>query len=57
MQVARHRVYVGTHTKFGISSFCRYAHVQDFNVVVTDAGLPTAIVHRYRAAGVRLLRA
>lgn len=57
MDAARQRLFVGDHTKFGISSFCRYADVREFNAVLTDSGLPTAVAARYKAAGVRLVRA
>lgn len=57
MDAARQRLFVGDHTKFGISSFCRYADVKEFNAVITDSGLPTTIAARYKAAGTRLIRA
>lgn len=57
VRAAGRRVFVGVHTKFGVTSFCRYAEVDDFDVVVTDTGLPSAVAARYRGADVHLLRA
>jgi DeoR family fructose operon transcriptional repressor len=55
--VSRQRVFVGASTKFGVTSFCRYAEVRDFDVLVTDTGLSSDLASRYKAAGVRLIRA
>ncbi|GAB3595731.1 DeoR/GlpR family DNA-binding transcription regulator [Angustibacter peucedani] len=56
MSGARRKVFVGIHTKFGVSSFCRFAGVPDFEVVVTDTGLPASEAHRYSALGPHVLR-
>lgn len=53
---ARRRVLVGTHTKFGASSFCRFAEVADFETVVTDNGLSAAEAHRYGLLGPHVMR-
>jgi DeoR/GlpR family transcriptional regulator of sugar metabolism len=53
---ARRKVFVGVHTKFGVSSFCRFAAVDDFAVLVTDTGLPASEAHRYGAVGPHVLR-
>ena len=57
MDAARQRVFLGDHSKFGLSSFCRYADVQEFNAVITDSGLPNTVAAPYKAAGTRLIRA
>jgi DeoR family fructose operon transcriptional repressor len=57
INAARQRLFVGDRTKFGISSFCRFGDVGDFHTVITDRGLPYTIRARYRAAGIRLVRA
>jgi DeoR/GlpR family transcriptional regulator of sugar metabolism len=57
MQRARRKVFVGTHKKFGVSSFCRFADVGDFESLVTDTGLPPGEVHRYGALGPHVIRA
>ncbi|MFF3562637.1 DeoR/GlpR family DNA-binding transcription regulator [Streptomyces sp. NPDC002574] len=53
---ARRRVLVGIHTKFGVSSFCRFAEIGDFETVVTDTGLPAAEAHRYSLLGPNVIR-
>ena len=39
VQVSRRRLLVGVHTKFGVESFCKFADVADFEMLVTDVGL------------------
>jgi DeoR family transcriptional regulator, fructose operon transcriptional repressor len=56
MRVARRRVFVGVHTKFGVSSFCRFADVADYHTIVTDAALPASEAHRYAALGPQVIR-
>ncbi|HWC79000.1 MAG TPA: DeoR/GlpR family DNA-binding transcription regulator [Pseudonocardiaceae bacterium] len=53
---SRRRIFSGIHTKFGVSSFCRFGDVRDFDVIVTDSGLPTAEARRYTASGPQVLR-
>jgi DeoR/GlpR family transcriptional regulator of sugar metabolism len=57
MRVARRRVFVGVHTKFGVSSFCRFAEVADFETIVTDTLLPASEAHRYSLLGPQVIRA
>ena len=57
VQRSRRRVFVGIHKKFGVSSFCRFAHVADFEVLVTDTGLSATEAHRYAALGPHVVRA
>jgi len=56
MQQARRTVFVGVHTKFGIDSFARFADVADFDVLITDDGLPASKAHQYAAVGPKVLR-
>jgi DeoR family transcriptional regulator, fructose operon transcriptional repressor len=56
VRVARRRVFCGIHTKFGISSFCRFAEVADLAAIVTDTGLPVAEAHRYSLLGPQVIR-
>ena len=42
---SRRRIFVGLHTKFGASSFCRFADISDFEVLVTDTGLNPGEAH------------
>jgi DeoR/GlpR family transcriptional regulator of sugar metabolism len=54
---AHRRVLSGVHTKFGISSFCRFAEISDFDVVITDTGLSASEAHRYSMLGPQVIRA
>lgn len=54
---SRRRVFVGIHTKFAVSSFCRFADVSDFEALVTSTGLPTREAARYSVLGPHVVRA
>lgn len=56
VHAARRRVFAGIHTKFGVSSFCRFAQVPEFEVLVTDVGLPAAEAHRFDLLGPQVIR-
>jgi len=56
MTQTRRKVFVGVHSKFGVSSFCRFADVDDFEALVTDTGLSAAEAHRYSALGPHVIR-
>jgi DeoR/GlpR family transcriptional regulator of sugar metabolism len=53
---SKRRVLVGTSAKFGAVSFTRFADVDDFEAIVTDAGLSTAEAQRYAMLGPNVLR-
>lgn len=53
---AHRRIFVGVHTKFGVASFAHFADVADFELMVTDQGLPTDQAHRLAALGPRVVR-
>jgi DeoR/GlpR family transcriptional regulator of sugar metabolism len=53
---ARRRIFAGIHTKFGVSSFCRFADIADFETIVTDSGLPASEAHRYSMLGPQVFR-
>jgi DeoR family fructose operon transcriptional repressor len=54
---ACHRsVFVGTHTKFGVSSFSRFASLSEVDLLITGRQLPQHQANRYSAFGARLLR-
>ncbi|MDH6576876.1 DeoR/GlpR family DNA-binding transcription regulator [Kitasatospora sp. MAP5-34] len=57
LEVSRRRVFMGHHSKFGASSFCRFAEVGDFETIVTDAELSSAEAHRYALLGPHVIRA
>jgi DeoR family fructose operon transcriptional repressor len=54
---SRRRIFVGVHTKFGVSSFCRFADIPDFEALVTDTGVSAADAHRYSVLGPHIVRA
>jgi len=57
MACARRKVFVGLHTKFGVATFCRFAAVADFEVLVTDTTLSATEAHRYSVLGPKVIRA
>ncbi|WP_280727282.1 DeoR/GlpR family DNA-binding transcription regulator [Kitasatospora sp. MAA4] len=57
LEVSRRRVFMGHHSKFGASSFCRFAEVGDFETIVTDTELSSAEAHRYALLGPHVIRA
>lgn len=56
VNVARRRIFAGVHTKFGVTSFCRFADVSDFETLVTDTGLSAHEAGRYAAMGPQVIR-
>ncbi|MGA8209078.1 MAG: DeoR/GlpR family DNA-binding transcription regulator [Nocardioidaceae bacterium] len=54
---SRRRMFVGLHTKFGVSSFCRFAEVSDFEVLVTDSGITPGEARRFAVLGPQVVRA
>jgi DeoR family transcriptional regulator, fructose operon transcriptional repressor len=54
---SRRRVFVGLHTKFGVASFCRFADIDDFEVLVTDTGLSASEARRFSVLGPPVVRA
>ncbi|HYO39110.1 MAG TPA: DeoR/GlpR family DNA-binding transcription regulator [Nocardioidaceae bacterium] len=57
MARSRRRIFVGLHTKFGATSFCRFADVGDFELLVTDTGLSSNEARRFSALGPHVVRA
>jgi DeoR family fructose operon transcriptional repressor len=56
VRTARRCVFSGIHTKFGASSFCRFAEVADFETIITDTALPASEAHRYSLLGPQVIR-
>jgi DeoR/GlpR family transcriptional regulator of sugar metabolism len=56
VQVSRRRIFVGTHTKFGMACFSKFAELSDFEALVTDSGLSPADAHRYTVHGPKVIR-
>ncbi|HXW78419.1 MAG TPA: DeoR/GlpR family DNA-binding transcription regulator [Acidimicrobiales bacterium] len=53
---ARRRIFIGTCEKFGTTSFCRFAHVKDLELIITDGRFPSAMARQYSAAGPDVIR-
>ena len=53
---SRRRVLIAAHSKFGISSFCRFADVADFETIVTGTELDRDEAERYHALGPVVVR-
>ncbi|QJU52246.1 DeoR/GlpR family DNA-binding transcription regulator [Herbiconiux sp. KACC 21604] len=49
--VSRRRIFIGIHTKFGVTSFCTFAKVQDFELLITEEALPLRQAQRFAALG------
>lgn len=50
------RIFVGTHTKFGVSSFVRFASIGDFEMIITGLQLPAHRAQQISQLGPRILR-
>ncbi len=57
VSVAMRRILVAADSKFGETSFCRFADVSDFEAIVTGTELPAAEAARYEALGPSVMRA
>jgi len=53
---SRRSVMLAAHSKFGLSSFCRFAEVADFEAIVTGTELSRDEAHRFQALGPSVLR-
>lgn len=54
--VSRRSILVAAHSKFGLSNFCRFAEVADFEAIVTGTELGFAEAKSYEALGPAVLR-
>jgi DeoR family transcriptional regulator, fructose operon transcriptional repressor len=54
---SRRRIFVGLHTKFGAASFCRFADIGDFELLITDTGLSPNEARRFSVLGPQVVRA
>jgi DeoR family fructose operon transcriptional repressor len=57
VKVAQRCILVAAHSKFGETSFCRFAEVSDFESIVTGTELAAEQAHRYEALGPTVIRA
>ncbi|MFD9907110.1 DeoR/GlpR family DNA-binding transcription regulator [Streptomyces sp. NPDC059063] len=56
LRASRRAVFTGVHTKFGASSFCRFAGVGDLEAIVTSTRLSASEAHRYALLGPQVIR-
>ncbi len=56
VRVARRPILVAAHSKFGESSFCRFAEVGDFEAIVTGSELGALEARRYEVLGPSVIR-
>lgn len=57
VRVSTRRVLVAAHSKFGQTSFCRFAEVSDFHTIVTGTEFPIPQAHDYERLGPSVIRA
>lgn len=56
IKVARRRILVAAHSKFGVTSFCRFAELSDFEAIVTGTELAANDARGYEALGPTVVR-
>ena len=56
VSVCRRRIFIGDHTKFGVTSFARFANVDDMELFVTGEKLPLSQSRRFTQSGAQFLR-
>jgi DeoR family fructose operon transcriptional repressor len=54
--VCSRRIFIGDHTKFGVTSFARFARLSDMEIFVTGEQLPQSQARRFQQSGVHMLR-
>lgn len=56
IRASRRRIFLGAHPKFKVSTFCRFADLSDFELLITDTRLPAAEAHRLEVHGPKVIR-
>jgi DeoR family transcriptional regulator, fructose operon transcriptional repressor len=56
IRVSRRRIFIGVSPKFASSSFCKFAEISDFELIITDRRLSGTEAERIAALGPRVLR-
>jgi DeoR family transcriptional regulator, fructose operon transcriptional repressor len=56
IRVARRRIFIGAHHKFGTSTFVRFAELDDFERMVTGHEMTPSVAAQFVAAGARIVR-
>lgn len=56
MRVSRRRIFIGVSQKFAVTSFCRFAEVRDFDLIISDRRLSASEAGRLSALGPAVTR-
>ncbi|HEY0246646.1 MAG TPA: DeoR/GlpR family DNA-binding transcription regulator [Gryllotalpicola sp.] len=56
VRVSARRIFVGAHHKFGLTTFVRFAQLDDFEVMLTGRELSQSRASQYASAGAQLVR-
>ena len=56
VKMSTRRIFVGIATKFGATSFCKFAEVRDFELIITEQALPIREAQRFAALGPHVMR-
>lgn len=56
IEVSRRRIFIGAHHKFGVTSFVRFAGLDDFEAMITGTQLGSARARAFHAAGAEIVQ-
>ncbi len=56
IEVSRRRIFIGAHHKFGVTSFVRFAGLDDFEAMITGRQLGSARARAFHAAGAEIVQ-
>ncbi len=56
IEVSRRRIFIGAHHKFGVTSFVRFAGLDDFEAMITGTQLGHARARAFHAAGAEIVQ-
>jgi DeoR/GlpR family transcriptional regulator of sugar metabolism len=56
IEVSRRRIFIGAHHKFGVTSFVRFAGLEDFEAMVTGTELTAARARAFHGAGANIVQ-
>lgn len=56
IEVSRRRIFIGAHHKFGVTSFVRFAGLDDFEAMITGTQLGAARARAFHAAGAEIVQ-
>lgn len=56
IEVSRRRIFIGAHHKFGVTSFVRFAGLEDFEAMITGTQLSYTRARAFHAAGANIVQ-